>query len=135
MEAVTVKVEEAGEVSVGLYLRRFPNGGSWSLFLCPHCGGKAHTLRLLQGQLLCRNCLVERDVRWRSDPIAPWKRAAMRIPKLKAKLESKTSLRVKPMLWGTMERRKRLEATLARCEHIVARATFKRRVKDDATQT
>jgi hypothetical protein len=56
----------------------------------------------------------------------------MRIPKLKAMLESETSLRLKPVLWGKMERRKQHEATLARCEHIVAKAKFKRRVKDDA---
>jgi hypothetical protein len=52
----------------------------------------------------------------------------MRIPKLKAKLESETSLRLKPVLWGTMERRKQHEAAL------VAKAKFKRRVKD-AIQT
>jgi hypothetical protein len=129
-EAITIEVGDAGPVSVGLYLRKFPNGGSWSLFIAPCCGGKAHVLRLLEGKLLCCSCLVERDVRWRSDPISPIRHAEMRIPKLKAKLESETSLRLKPVLWGTMERRKRYEAALARCEHIVAKAKFKRRVKD-----
>jgi hypothetical protein len=74
-------------------------------------------------------------VRWRSSPLGPRQRAELRIPKLKAKLESETSLRAKPGLWGTMARRKRHEAALARCEHIVAHARFKRRVKDDATHS
>jgi hypothetical protein len=134
-EAVEVKVGDAPPVSVGLYLQRFPNKGTWTLFVAPCCGRRSKVLRLLEDQLLCRLCLVSRGVRWRCDPVSVNKRAAMRIPKLRTMLESTTSLRVKPMLWGTMERRKRLEATLARCEHIVARATFKRRVKDDATQT
>jgi hypothetical protein len=64
--------------------------------------------------------------------MSPRQRAAHRIPKLKAMLESETSLRLKPVLWGTMERRKRHEATLARCEHIVARARWKAVVNDDA---
>ena len=49
-------------------------------------------------------------------------RAAHRIPKLRAMLESKQSLRLKPDLWGTMERRKRLEARLRECEFRVAQA-------------
>ena len=36
-------------------------------------------------------------------------------------LESKESLRLKPVLWGTMERRKRHEAALRRAEFIVGR--------------
>jgi hypothetical protein len=50
-------------------------------------------------------------------------------------LESETSLRLKPHLWGTMERRKRHEAAFARCEFIAAKAKFKRRVKDDAVHS
>jgi hypothetical protein len=47
-------------------------------------------------------------------------RAEHRIPKLRAMLESEAPLRLKPVLWGKMERRKRLEAALRRCEFIVA---------------
>jgi hypothetical protein len=36
-------------------------------------------------------------------------------------LESAVSLRLKPALWGKMERRSRLEAALARAEFILAR--------------
>ena len=35
----------------------FPwNGGSWSYFLCPHCGRKCQILRLYDGRLTCRLC-------------------------------------------------------------------------------
>jgi hypothetical protein len=54
-------------------------------------------------------------------------RAEARIPRLRAKLESVVPLRVKPhLLWGTMERRKRLEAALRRAEFIVAQHQLKR---------
>jgi hypothetical protein len=36
-------------------------------------------------------------------------------------LESEASLRLKPVLWGKMERRSRLKAALARAEFLVAR--------------
>jgi hypothetical protein len=56
-------------------------------------------------------------------------RAEHRIPKLRAMLESKQSLRLKPVLRGTMERRSRLEAALRRCEFIVARGGYPRKTK------
>jgi hypothetical protein len=118
-----------------MYLHKFPNGGSWSLFMAPCCGRRAKALRLYEGDLLCRLCLVARGVLWRCEPASLRRRAEMRIPKLKAMLESEAPLRLKPHLWGKLERRKRHEATLARCEHIVAKAKFKRRVKDDAVHS
>jgi hypothetical protein len=133
MKTVAVKVGDSA-VAVGLTLQRFPNGGSWSLFIAPCCGRRARALRLYGERLLCRLCLRARGVRWRCEPMGLRRRAEMRIPKLRAMLESKTSLRLNANLWGTMEKRKRHEAALARCEHIVARARFKRRVKD-AVQT
>jgi hypothetical protein len=134
MDTVQIRVGDA-LVDVGLALIKFPNGGSWSLFIAPCCGGKARVLRLFEERLFCWRCLVARGVRWRCEPASLRQRAQMRIPKLKAKLESETSLRLKPVLWGRMERRKRFEAALARCEYIVAQARFKRRVKDDAVHS
>jgi hypothetical protein len=133
-KTVVVKVGE-GLVELGLSLVRFPNGGSWSLFVAPCCGRRAKALRLYDGRLLCRCCLRARGVLWRCELTSPRRRAEMRIPKLKAMLESETSLRRKPVLWGTMERRKQHEAALARCEYIAAKARFKRRVKDDAVHS
>ena len=37
-------------------LRRFPSGGSWSLFICPTCSRRAQTVRLCQGRIVCRRC-------------------------------------------------------------------------------
>ena len=60
-----------GEVAfnVALSLRRFPNGGSWSLFMCP-CGRRARILRLFEDGLSCSQCLEARGLRSsrRADP-------------------------------------------------------------------
>jgi hypothetical protein len=45
-------------------------------------------------------------------------------------LETSVSLRLKPVLWGKLERRSRLEAVLARREYIVSRG---RRFRDVVT--
>jgi hypothetical protein len=109
------------EQNVSIHLRRFPNGGSWSLFGCPTCGKRAQTLRLHLGDIVCPGCCKRRGIRPRGDTLSVRQRAEHRIPKLRAMLESKESLRLKPVLWGKMERRKRHEAALRRCEFIVGR--------------
>jgi hypothetical protein len=116
------------EVEVGLSLQKFPNGGSWSLFRCPSCGRKARTLRLLEGCVVCWRCCVS-AVSLRADGAR--RRAEHRIPKLRAKLESAESLRLKPHLWGTMERRSRLEAALRLAEFVVARHEFADLIEKD----
>jgi hypothetical protein len=103
-------------VIVGLWHLHFPNGGGWSYFLCPTCGQKAQRLRLLAGQVLCRRCLLHRGVRSRLEPLSVKRRAAFRAPELIERLGRVESERLKPVLRGTMERRKRHEAALARCE-------------------
>ena len=108
------------EQTVGLTLRRFPNGGSWSRFVAPCCGWKVRLLRLLDGALVCTRCCTRRGVRRRLDPVSVRRRAEHRIPKLRAMLESETSLRLKPHLWGKLERRSRHEAALAKAELRVA---------------
>jgi hypothetical protein len=35
---------------------KFPNGGFWSLFVCPTCGRTARILRLLGERLTCQRC-------------------------------------------------------------------------------
>jgi uncharacterized Zn finger protein (UPF0148 family) len=131
-DMTSVKIEVGGELAeVGLYLQKFPNGGSWSFFLCPQCGHKARTLRLYEGRLLCKICLVARGVRRRCEPTSVKKRAEMRISKLGAMLQSEVSLRLKPHLWGKMERRSRLRAALERAEYVVKRSEFKRQVKEE----
>jgi hypothetical protein len=114
------------EQTVGVKARRFPNGGSWSLFCCPSCGRNARVLRLLAGAMVCCRCCTRRGVRFRCEPMSVRQRAEHRIPKLKAMLESETSLRLKPVLWGKLERRSRHEAALERARLIVALPRFGR---------
>jgi hypothetical protein len=120
------------EQNVSVYLRRFPNGGSWSFFGCPTCSRWVRTLRLLGDEIVCRSCLERRRIRWRAAAsLSRRQRAEHRIPKLKAMLESEAPLRLKPALeWSTMEKRLRLEATLRECEF---RAVRKVEAKVEAT--
>ena len=60
-------------------------------------------------------------MRPRADPMSISQRAEDQIPKLRAKLESAESLRLKSHLWGTMERRERHEAALRRNLAILRR--------------
>ena len=110
----------AVEASVGLAHTRFPNGGGWSYFICPECGRMAQRLRLFAGRFYCSRCLVRHGVRGRLEPMSVRQRAAVRAPELRALLESDKPLRLKPHLWGTMERRKRFEAALRQAEFRVA---------------
>jgi hypothetical protein len=41
---------------VRLEHRRFPNGGSWSFFLCPRCERRVRRLRLNDGRPMCAYC-------------------------------------------------------------------------------
>jgi hypothetical protein len=41
---------------VRLEHRRFPNGGSWSFFLCPRCDRRVRRLRLNDGRAMCSYC-------------------------------------------------------------------------------
>ena len=41
---------------VGLWHMPFWNKGSWSYFLCPHCGRTCQKLRLYDGRITCRSC-------------------------------------------------------------------------------
>ena len=118
------------EAVVGVTHMAFPNGGGWSYFLCPCCGRKARTLRLLNGRLLRSRCFQARGVLYRAVPAGLRQRAALRIPKLRAMLESDKPLRLKPStMRGKMERRERHEAALQRNLLILRRhdlAAFKR---------
>jgi hypothetical protein len=120
-EAMTETAVQLGDVTttVGLWHLHFPNGGGWSYFLCPVCGQKAQRLWLLSGAIVCRRCCIRSGVRPRGDPLSVRQRAALQAPKLIARLGSDKSERLKPMLWGKMERRKHFEAKLARAEFIL----------------
>ncbi len=92
------------EANVGVTLRRFPNGGSWSFFLCPQCGRRARTLRLLEGKPLCRHCCIASCV-WRcEDSLSPARRAARRVFGLRDLLEGGPA-RLNPRPGRTLDRR------------------------------
>jgi hypothetical protein len=120
------------ELDVSVHLRRFPSGGSWSWFGCPACGRWVRVLKLFDGAVLCWRCCQQRGVRRRAWPLGIRQRAELRIPKLKAMLESEQSLRLKPHLWGKMEKRTRFEAALARAEFILSKGP---RYRDVLKQT
>jgi hypothetical protein len=89
---------------VGVTHRKFPNGGSWSFFVCP-CGRRARTLRLHgDGRVVCRYCCGLTD-RPKFSPIS--------IERLKAKLYGGPA-RLNPREGRTIDRRKQLEASLKR---------------------
>jgi hypothetical protein len=104
------------EQNVSVHLRKFPRcGGSWSWFGCPTCGRWGRVLWLLGDEIVCWACCERRRGLGRR------RRAEARIVKLRAMLESPVSLRLKPQLWDTMEKRSRHEAALREAEFRVAR--------------
>jgi hypothetical protein len=104
-----------GEVifNVALSLVRFPNGGSWSFFLCP-CGRRARIIRLFEGGLACRQCLGARGLRPRVQLIRSENRAAYHAPRILARLNSDKPARLHPRAGRKLDRRVPLEARLRR---------------------
>jgi hypothetical protein len=108
--------------TVALALRRFPNGGSWSFFVCA-CGHQCRTLRLYEGKPVCRACLEAKGFHYRAESLPPHQRAAYRVLLLKRRL-SAVPARLNPRPGRTLDRRKRLEAVLWRAEYVAARHWF-----------
>ena len=126
-EATTRHRVRLGEVEVVARVihLRFPTGGSWSLFLCPACGGKARALWLFEGKVICRKCCIAAGVRhcthWMSDA----ERAAYRAEKLKARLEGRVQVRLRPTRDGKkLLKRRRQELALMRAELEARRAAL-----------
>ena len=51
---------------IGVVHTRFPNGGSWSYFVCPRCGGRKKKLWLVDDAPRCLSCCWSLGVRYRS---------------------------------------------------------------------
>jgi hypothetical protein len=100
------------EFSVGLVLRKFGNGGSWSLFRCPQCEHWVQVLWLLEGRPVCRLCCDARGVGRRAWSMSVRQRAETRVSQLLARLNSATPARLYPRPGRTMDRRVRLENSL-----------------------
>jgi hypothetical protein len=105
--------------------RHFRNGGSWSFFTAPCCGRRARVLRALDNDVLCRRCLVGRGVRYKVEPMSVAQRAAVRIPKLLARLNGGRA-RLNPLDRSyKLDRRHQHVVALRRCLIVVRRARLK----------
>ena len=52
--------------SIGVAHTKFPNGGSWSYFVCPKCGQRSKRLWLVDDAPRCLSCCWSLGVRYRS---------------------------------------------------------------------
>jgi hypothetical protein len=108
--------DSAPRREVRLTRRCFPNGGEWTLYLCPACGGLAHVLRLFAGEPKCRRCLLRHGLRYRIDGGLAAERAEARerrVERLRAMLDG-GPLRLNPLPGRVLDRRASLQASLAR---------------------
>ena len=103
----------------------FKNGGSWSYFRCPKCGGRAKKLWLVNDAPRCRLCLEKLGVRYRSayafGQVERLRERDRRVDRLQAMLEG-GPLRLKPVPpnWGNrrLDRRIRLTWALRRARLV-----------------
>ena len=106
---------------VGVAHTKFPNGGSWSYFVCPKCGRRAKKLWLADDAPRCRPCLEKLGVRYRAaygfGRTEHLRERDRRVDRLQAMLEG-GPLRLKPVPpnWGNrrLDRGNRLTAALQR---------------------
>ena len=106
---------------VGVAHTRFPNGGSWSYFVCPKCGRRAKKLWLADDAPRCRLCLEKLGVRYRAaygfGRTERLRERDRRVDRLQAMLDG-GPMRFKPVPpnWGNrrLDRRNRLTAALQR---------------------
>jgi hypothetical protein len=61
--------------------RRFPNGGEWSIFLCPVCSCLARVLKL-HDKPMCRRCCLRQGIGYRVSSGSPVERDAARLARL-----------------------------------------------------
>jgi hypothetical protein len=114
---------------VGLTQRRFPNGGSWSFFVCP-CGRRARILRFYDGGLACCRCLKPRGLRARVELVRTERRAALLTPKRLERLKSDAPARLHSRPGRVLDRRVNLELRLKRSLIVERRAAVEQFEKD-----
>ena len=112
---------------IGVAHTKFANGGSWSYFRCPKCGGRARKLWLVADAPRCKTCCWSMGVRNRSAYAfgrgGRLQERDHRVDKLQAMLEGgRLRLKPPPPNWGDrhVDRRNHLEWSLRRAR-IVAR--------------
>jgi hypothetical protein len=126
---MTVALGDA-EFVVGLTQRGFPNGGSWSFFLCP-CGRRARILRLHEGGLACWRCLAARGLRARAELVShASKRTALTATKRLARLNSTEPARLHPRSGRMLDRRANIALALKRSLIVERKAKIAQFEKD-----
>jgi hypothetical protein len=128
MNVVTVKLGEY-EFTVGLSLFRWPNGGSWSFFVCP-CGRRARIIRLFEGGLACCRCLKARGLHARVELVRTESWAAWLTPKRLERLKSNAPARLHPRPGRMLDRRANMELALKRSLIVARRAKVAQFEKD-----
>jgi hypothetical protein len=128
MKVATVKLGE-DEFTMGLSLFRWPNGGSWSFFVCP-CGRRALILRLFEGGLACCRCLKARGLHARVELVRTERRAAWPTPKRLERLRSNAPARLNPRPGRMLDRRVNMELALKRSLIVARRAGIAQFEKD-----
>ena len=106
---------------IGIAHTKFPNGGSWSYFVCPRCDRRAKRLWLVDDAPGCVKCCWSLGVRYRASygfgRTERLRERDRRVDKLQAMLEG-GPLRLKPAppSWGNrrLDRRSRLTWALQR---------------------
>jgi hypothetical protein len=123
----TSTIVKLGEVefSVGLALRRFPNGGSWSFFRCPQCDRWIQVLWLLEGRPACRRCCIDHGVGASGWPMSVRERAEVSAARLLARLGSTKPARLNPRPGRTPDRRAQLQNSLRLAQLTLRRHRLK----------
>jgi hypothetical protein len=98
---------------VRLAHRRFPNGGSWSFFLCPRCGRRVRRLRLNDGRPMCSRCCGNFHRISYGSPDQREQARERRIEKLRKLLDGGPA-RLNPRPGRTLDRRRWLTFSLRR---------------------
>jgi hypothetical protein len=84
--------------------RHFPNGGSWTFFLCPRCDRRVRRLRLNDGKAMCSRCRGNFHCISYGSPEQRSKAREQRIVKLR-KLIDDGPARLKPRPGRVLDRR------------------------------
>jgi hypothetical protein len=100
---------------VRLEHRHFPNGGSWSFFLCPRCERRVRRLRLNDGRVMCSRCCGNFHCISYGSPEQRGTAREHRIEKLR-KLIDDGPARLKPRSGRILDRRFWLTIALRRAE-------------------
>jgi hypothetical protein len=124
-QQVIVAFPDGKQKLIGVAHTVFKNGGSWSYFRCPKCGGRKKKLWLVDDAPRCRLCLEKFGVRYRSayafGQTARLRERDRRVDRLQAMLEG-GPLRLKPVPanWGNrrLDRRIRLTWALQRARLV-----------------